>query len=74
LVEKYYNRQTYKMIQADSKIDPSLNEKQRMISEQTRQLNEFYNPETMYRELNSDGSLKPLDSLAKQENERLGIF
>lgn len=53
-------------------MDPKLMAKQGMISKQTRELNEFYNPEHMYSELSGDGSIKPLDTLVEQEKARLG--
>ena len=65
-------RQTYKMIKEERGMDPKLMAKQGMISKQTRELNEFYNPEHMYSELSGDGSIKPLDTLVEQEKARLG--
>lgn len=54
--------------------DPKIFEKEYLIAEQTRKLNEFYNPKDVYVKLDSmDGSSKPMELLAKETNKRLGI-
>lgn len=54
--------------------DPKVLEKEYLIGEQTRKLNEFYNPKDVYIKLDSmDGSSKPMELLAKEESKRLGI-
>jgi hypothetical protein len=62
------------MMTDEQGYSPKVLEKQHLIANQTRKLNEFYNPKDLYVKLDSmDGSSKPLDMLAKQENEKLGI-
>lgn len=52
--------------------DPKLLEKEAYIAEQTQQMNQFYNPETIYQPLDESGYVKPLDSLVTKEKAKLG--
>ncbi|CAI2368988.1 unnamed protein product [Moneuplotes crassus] len=64
-------RQTYKMVKENTGKDERILEKEMMIAEQTNSLNKFYNPETIYSEVNLDGRVKPLDVIAKKEGKEL---
>ena len=57
----------YKKITDEYGQDPKVQEKLNMIEEQTRQLNQFYNPEKAQQNIVTDGSVKPLDQLAQNQ-------